>query len=58
MPLSWNEIRDRALAFSKEWADELHNFLRLAEAPARACGMSKLVLARDGFELNLEWLAK
>ncbi|CAG4884595.1 protein of unknown function [Georgfuchsia toluolica] len=22
MPLSWNEIRDRALAFSKEWADE------------------------------------
>ena len=22
MPLSWNEIKDRALAFSKEWADE------------------------------------
>ncbi|MBI4189322.1 MAG: class I SAM-dependent DNA methyltransferase [Betaproteobacteria bacterium] len=22
MPLSWNEIRDRALTFSKEWADE------------------------------------
>ena len=22
MPLSWNEIRDRAVAFSKEWADE------------------------------------
>ncbi len=22
MPLSWNEIRNRALAFSKEWADE------------------------------------
>ena len=22
MPLSWNEIRDRALAFSKEWANE------------------------------------
>lgn len=22
MPLSWNEIRDRALAFSREWADE------------------------------------
>jgi hypothetical protein len=22
MPLSWNEIRSRALAFSKEWADE------------------------------------
>ena len=21
MPLSWNEIRDRALAFSREWAD-------------------------------------
>ena len=21
MPLSWNEIKDRALAFSKEWAD-------------------------------------
>jgi hypothetical protein len=22
MPLSWNEIRDRAIAFSREWADE------------------------------------
>ena len=22
MPVSWNEIRDRALAFSKEYADE------------------------------------
>ncbi len=22
MPLSWNEIKDRALAFSCEWADE------------------------------------
>lgn len=22
MPLSWNEIKDRALSFSKEWADE------------------------------------
>lgn len=22
MPLSWNEIRDRALIFSREWADE------------------------------------
>jgi hypothetical protein len=22
MPLSWNEIRDRALTFSREWADE------------------------------------
>lgn len=22
MPLSWNEIRDRAIAFSKEWEDE------------------------------------
>lgn len=22
MPLSWNEIKDRALAFSKEWKDE------------------------------------
>ena len=22
MPLSWNEIKDRALAFSREWADE------------------------------------
>lgn len=22
MPLSWNEIRSRALAFSKEWAGE------------------------------------
>jgi hypothetical protein len=22
MPLSWNEIKDRALKFSKEWADE------------------------------------
>ena len=22
MPLSWNEIRDRALSFSREWADE------------------------------------
>ena len=21
MPLSWNEIRDRAVAFSREWAD-------------------------------------
>lgn len=21
MPLSWNEIRSRALAFSREWAD-------------------------------------
>lgn len=23
MPLSWNEIKDRALRFSKEWADEV-----------------------------------
>ena len=22
MPLSWNEIRNRALAFSREWAEE------------------------------------
>jgi hypothetical protein len=22
MPLSWNEIKDRALQFSREWADE------------------------------------
>jgi hypothetical protein len=22
MPLSWNEIKDRALKFSHEWADE------------------------------------
>src|SRR3979490_1757540 len=22
MPLSWNEIRDRAVAFSREWAEE------------------------------------
>ena len=22
MPLSWNEIRDSSLAFSREWADE------------------------------------
>lgn len=22
MPLSWDEIRDRALGFSREWADE------------------------------------
>jgi hypothetical protein len=22
MPLSWNEIRDRSLAFSREWSDE------------------------------------
>jgi hypothetical protein len=22
MPLSWNEIRSRAIAFSTEWADE------------------------------------
>jgi hypothetical protein len=22
MPLSWNEIRDRSLAFSREWANE------------------------------------
>jgi hypothetical protein len=22
MPLSWNEIKDRALKFSKEWAEE------------------------------------
>ena len=22
MPLSWNEIKSRALAFSREWADE------------------------------------
>ena len=22
MPISWNEIRDRAMAFSREWADE------------------------------------
>jgi hypothetical protein len=33
-------------------------FLRFAEARARACGVSKLMLTRDGFELNLEWLAK
>jgi hypothetical protein len=22
MPISWNEIRDRSLTFSREWADE------------------------------------
>jgi len=22
MPLSWNEIKDRALAFSRKWEDE------------------------------------
>ena len=22
MPISWNEIKSRALSFSKEWADE------------------------------------
>jgi len=22
MPLSWNEIRDRSLAFTRKWADE------------------------------------
>ena len=22
MPLSWNEIRDRSLAFTRDWADE------------------------------------
>ena len=22
MPLAWNEIKDRALKFSREWADE------------------------------------
>jgi hypothetical protein len=22
MPLSWNEIRDRAIAFTREWKDE------------------------------------
>lgn len=22
MPLSWNEIKDRAMKFSREWADE------------------------------------
>lgn len=31
--------------------------LRLAETRARACGVSKLMLTRDGFELDLEWLA-
>ena len=29
MPLSWNEIKDRALTFSHEWADE---FSEAAEA--------------------------
>jgi len=24
MPLSWNEIRHRATAFSKEWKAEIH----------------------------------
>ncbi len=23
MPLSWNEIKDRALRFSRKWADEI-----------------------------------
>lgn len=23
MPLSWNEIKTRALAFSRDWADEI-----------------------------------
>jgi len=27
MPLSWNEIRDRSLAFSREWANESWNQL-------------------------------
>lgn len=33
MPLSWNEIKDRALSFSKEWADESSE-----DAEARASG--------------------
>jgi hypothetical protein len=32
MPLSWNEIRDRSLAFSREWADECSE-----DAEAKSC---------------------
>lgn len=29
MPISWNEIRHRAIAFSREWADTHNNTKRM-----------------------------
>jgi|LakMenEpi03Aug12_release.lakeMendotaPanAssembly.Ray.scaffolds.fasta_scaffold4229733_1 hypothetical protein len=29
MPISWNEIRQRAIAFSREWADTHNNTKRM-----------------------------
>ena len=41
MPLSWNEIKDRALAFSKEWENterEEASIWHLSRSPAtRSC---------------------
>jgi hypothetical protein len=34
MPLSWNEIRSRAIAFSKDWSDETSE--RAQSPPSRS----------------------
>lgn len=68
MPLSWNEIKDRALKFSREWADEASedaeaksfwdNFFDVFGVPRRRVGTFeqrvKKIDGRDGF-IDLLW---
>jgi hypothetical protein len=42
MPLSWNEIKDRALRFSREWADDSRN----TAAPSHRCCLPQSPSAR------------
>lgn len=68
MPLSWNEIKDRALAFSREWADEANEdaeaksfwdgFFEVFGVPRRRVGTFerkvKKLDGKDGF-IDLLW---
>jgi len=68
MPLSWNEIKDRALRFSREWADEASEdaeaksfwdgFFEVFGVPRRRVGTFekkvKKIDGRDGF-IDLLW---
>jgi hypothetical protein len=38
MPLSWNEIKSRSLAFSKEWENEISE-----DAEAKSFGMASSI---------------
>ncbi|MBC8376200.1 MAG: class I SAM-dependent DNA methyltransferase [FCB group bacterium] len=71
MPLSWNEIKDRSLAFSKEWADEsseaaeaksfLDDFFHVFGVHRRRVATfetkSKKIDGKDGY-IDLLWRSK